>query len=182
VPADSATSRAGLDCGGGGAGIPAEPAAPAWYNGCVDMDIYDRYERDADQYLAMHGLRVPADMLPAVREILIRETRHEKDSYAGVGDIPGNTYLMGVCAAQLWHGGAVQDALLVHRARRTSMDATGAVDGQLLLGAGVTRTKEYFSAMGTDEARQLLADVAWLEESYDAEGYAAYLDRWYRIA
>jgi hypothetical protein len=146
------------------------------------MDVYDQHERDADQYLATHGLRIAADMLPAVREILVRETRHEADTYAGEGAVPGNTHLMRICAAQLWHAGAVEDALLVHRARRTSMDATGAVDGQLMLGAGVARTKEYLTALGTDEAREILDDVAWLEEDYDAERYAADLDDWYRTA
>ncbi|MEV7328292.1 hypothetical protein [Micromonospora sp. NPDC093244] len=148
----------------------------------MGMDIYDQYERDADQYLATHGLRVVADVLPAVREILIRETRHEADTYSGEGTVPGNTHLMRICAAQLWHGGAVEDAVLVRRARRTSMDATGAIDGQLMLGAGVARTKEYFTALGTDEAREILDEIAWLEESYDAERYAADLDDWYRCA
>jgi hypothetical protein len=144
------------------------------------MDIYDRYERDADQYLATYGLRIDPDMLPMVRDTLIRETRHEADTYAGRGTVPGNTYLMRICAAQLWHAGAVEDALLVHRARRTSMDATGAVDGQLMLGAGVARTKDYCETLGTAEAREILDDIAWLEESYDADRYAAELDGWYR--
>jgi hypothetical protein len=148
----------------------------------MEMDIYDRYERDADQYLATHGLRVAAEMLPAVRETLIRETRHEADAYAGTGTAPGNTSLMRICAAQLWHAGVVEDALLVHRARRTSMDATGAVDGQLMLGAGVARTKEYLTALGTDEARAILDEIPLLAELYDAERYAAELDDWYRTA
>ena len=143
------------------------------------MDIYDRYEEEADRYLAAHGLRVPAGKLPAVREILVRETRHEADTYAGVGTVPGNTELMGICAAQLWHGGAVEDALLIHRARRTSMDATGAVDGQLMLGAGVARTTDYLRALDTDEARQILDDITWLAQSYDAERFAADLDNRY---
>ena len=146
------------------------------------MDIYDRYEREADRYLATHGLRVDADRLPMVRETLIRETRHEADTYAGRGTVPGNTALMRICAAQLWHAGAVEDALLVHRARRTSMDAAGTVDGQLMLGAGVARTKEYLAALGTAEAREILDDIAWLEEFYDAERYAADLDNWYRTS
>lgn len=139
----------------------------------MEMDIYERYERDAEQHLATHGLHVSADLLPAVREILVRETRHEADAYAGAGTVPGNTSLMRICAAQLWHAGAVEDVLLIHRARRTSMDATGAVDAQLLLGAGVARTKEFLTALGTDEARAILADIAWLEPDYDAERYGA---------
>jgi hypothetical protein len=148
----------------------------------MEVDIYDRYEREADQYLVTYGLRVAVDMLPAVREILIRETRHERAAYSGAGTIPGNTSLMRICAAQLWHAGVVEDALLIHRARRTSMDATGVVDGHLMLGAGVARTKEYLTALGTVEARQMLNDIAWLEESYDCERYAAELDDWYRTA
>ena len=148
----------------------------------MELDIYDRYEREADQYLVTHGLRVAVDMLPTVREILIRETRHERAAYSGAGTIPGNTSLMRICAVQLWHAGVVEDALLIHRARRTSMDATGAVDGQLMLGAGVARTKEYLTALGTVEAREILNDIAWLEESYDSERYAAELDDWYRSA
>ncbi|HYN94121.1 MAG TPA: hypothetical protein VES42_09770, partial [Pilimelia sp.] len=63
----------------------------------------------------------------------------------------------------------------------TSMDATGAIDAHLMLGAGVARTKEYCAALGTDEAREILDAIAWLEEeSYDAERYAAELDAWYR--
>ena len=146
------------------------------------MDIYDEYERVADQYLTAYGLRVSTDMLPAVRELLVRETWHEADLYTGRGAVPGNTSLMRICAAQLWHAGAVEDALLVHRARRTSMDATGAVDAELMLGAGLTHTKDYFTALGTDEAREVLDDIACVEEPYDAERYAAYLDDYYRPA
>lgn len=149
--------------------------APPCYNRRLEMDIYDRYERDAEQYLTTHGLHVPADLLPAVREILVRETRQEADIYAGAGTVPGNTCLMRICAAQLWHAGVVEDVLLIHRARRTSMDATGAVDTPLLLGAGVARTKEFLTALGTDEARAILTDIAWVEPDYDAERYAAQL-------
>jgi hypothetical protein len=152
------------------------------YTDRMEMDIYDRYEQEADQYVATYGLRVAADMLPMVRETLVRETRHERAVYAGTGTTRGNTQLMRVCAAQLWHGGAVEDALLIHRARRASMDATGAVDGQLMLGAGVARTKEYFTALGTDEAREILDDIAWLKDSYDAERCAAGLEAYYRTA
>lgn len=146
------------------------------------MDIYDEYERAADEYLATYGLRVATDMLPAVRAVLIRQTEHEADTYAGRGNVPGNTSLMRICAAQLWHGGAVEDALLVHRARRTSMDATGAVDGELMLGAGLGRTKEYLTALGTKEATKALHDVACLDDSYDGDRYAAYLDDYYRTS
>ncbi|MEV4701674.1 hypothetical protein [Actinoplanes sp. NPDC049316] len=146
----------------------------------MESSIYDRYEQDADQYLATYGLRVPTEMLPAVRQILLREIRHEAATYAGESTVPGNTSLMRICAAQLWHAGVVEDALLIHRARRTSMDATGAIDGQLMLGAGVARTKEFLAALGTAEAREILADIAWLEDDYDPERYAADLDDWYR--
>ncbi|MEV6812146.1 hypothetical protein [Micromonospora sp. NPDC051296] len=148
----------------------------------MGMDIDDQYERDADQHLAAYGLRVAADQVPIVRDVLMRETRHEADTYAGKGTVPGNTQLMRICAVQLWHAGTVKDALLVHRARRTSMDATGAVDAELMLGAGVARTKEYLATLGTDEARAILDEIAWMEESYDAERYAAFLDTYYRTA
>ena len=144
------------------------------------MDIYDQYERDADQYLATYGLRVGAGMLPGVRAILLRETRHEADTYTGRGSVPGNTSLMRICAAQLWHGSAVEDALLVHRARRTSMDATGAVGAELMLGAGLVRTKGYLTALGTTEAKEALDNVTCMDEFYDAGRYAAYLDDYYR--
>jgi hypothetical protein len=146
------------------------------------MNIYDQYERDADRYLSSYGLRVGTEMLPTVRATLIRETRHEADTYAGRDSVPGNTSLMRICAAQLWHGGAVEDALLVHRARRTSMDATGAVDAELMLGAGVARTKQYLTALGTEEAKEALDAVAGVDEFYDAGRYAAYLDDYYRTA
>ncbi|WCN79517.1 hypothetical protein [Micromonospora sp. LH3U1] len=144
------------------------------------MDIYDQYERDAEEHLAAYGLRVGADQVPTVREVLVRETQREADTYAGMGTVPGNTQLMRICAVQLWHAGTVEDALLVHRARGTSMDATGAVDAELMLGAGVVRTKEYLAALCTDEARELLNEIAWVEESYDAGRYAAFLDTYYR--
>lgn len=146
------------------------------------MNIDDQYERDADQHLAAYGLRVAADQVPIVRDVLMRETRHEADTYAGKGSVPGNTQLMRICAVQLWHAGAVEDALVVHRARRTSMDATGAVDVELMLGAGVARTKEYLATLCTDEAREILDEIAWVEESYDAERYEAFLDKYYRTA
>nr|WTA65368.1 hypothetical protein OHB51_22955 [Micromonospora sp. NBC_00855] len=109
----------------------------------MGADIYDRYERDAEDHLAAYGLRVSDDQVPIIRNILVRETRHEADTYAGLGSVPGNTQLMRICAIRLWHAGAVEDVLLVHRARGTSMDATGAVDVELMLGAGVATTKEY---------------------------------------
>ncbi len=143
------------------------------------MDIYDQHERDADRYLSTYGLRVGTEMLPTVRATLIRETRHEADTYAGRDSVPGNTSLMRICAVQLWHGGAVEDALLVHRARRTSMDATGAVDAELMLGAGVARTTEYLTALDITEALDAVAGVA---EFYDAGRFAAYLDDYYRAA
>ncbi|MCG5445750.1 hypothetical protein NIE79_004271 [Micromonospora sp. NIE79] len=143
------------------------------------MDIYDQYERDAEEHLAAYGLRVSADQIPIVRNLLVREIRHETDTYAGLGTVPGNTELMRICAIQLWHAGAVEDVLLVNRARGTSMDATGAVDVELMLGAGVFRTKEYLVTLGTEEARKILDEIAWVEESYDAGHYAAFLDRYY---
>ena len=146
------------------------------------MDVYDQYERDADQYLATYGLRVATDMLPAVRVVLIRETGHEADTYAGRGSVPGNTSLMRICAARLRHGGAVEDVLLVHRACRTSMDATGAVDAELMLGAGLARTKQYLRAVGTKEASEAFDDLACVDEWYDRERYAANLDDYYRTA
>ncbi|MGI5175873.1 hypothetical protein ACQEVZ_06020 [Dactylosporangium sp. CA-152071] len=146
----------------------------------ADPDIYDRYEREADEYLASHGLRVAAEMLPAVRAAIVRETRHEADFSAGRGSVPGNTSLMRICVAQLWHGGAVEDALLVCRARRTSMDATGAIDGELMLGAGVLPTRWYLVALGTDEASEALRYVSSLAEGYEAGRFAADLDDYYR--
>lgn len=143
------------------------------------MDIYDQHERDADAYLAAHGLRVPAGMLPTVRAILSRETRHEASTYAGTGAVPGNTALMRICAAQLWHAGIVEDTLLIHRARRTSMDATGAIDAELLPGAGIARTRAYLTALATDEAHTILTDIDHLADDYDPTRYAARLAAWY---
>lgn len=145
----------------------------------MGADIYDRYERDAEDHLAAYGLRVRDDQVPIIRNILVRETRHEADTYVGLGTVPGNTQLMRICAIQLWHAGAVEDVLLVHRARGTSMDATGAVDVELMLGAGVATTKEYLAALGTEEAQGILDEIAWVEESYDAAHYTAFLDRYY---
>ncbi|MEV4537521.1 hypothetical protein AB0J82_27460 [Asanoa sp. NPDC049518] len=139
----------------------------------------DNDERVADEYFAAYGLRVAAAQLPAVRDLLVRETRREADAYAGRGGAGGNTDLMRICAAQLWHAGVVEDVLLIDRARATSMDATASLDGQMLLGAGVARTKDYLAALGTEEARQILDYVALLEDDYDAVRYAAELDRWY---
>ncbi|MBM0229699.1 MULTISPECIES: hypothetical protein [Micromonospora] len=144
------------------------------------MDIYDQYERDADQHLAAYGLRVAAGQVPIVRDVLMRETQREAETYAGTGTVPGNTQLMRICAVQLWHVGAVEDALVVHRARGTSMDATGAIDAELMLGAGVAKTKDYLATVCTEEAREILEVIAWVEESYDPGRYAAFLDRYYR--
>lgn len=146
----------------------------------MGMDIYDQYERDADQHLAAYGLRVGADQVSIVRDVLVREARREAETYSGTGTVPGNTQLMRMCAVQLWHVGAVEDALLVHRARGTSMDAAGAIDAELMLGAGVARTKEYLTTVCTEEAREILDVITWVEEAYDPGHYAAFLDRYYR--
>ncbi|MGC4897292.1 hypothetical protein [Micromonospora sp. DT31] len=145
------------------------------------MGVYDQHEREAAQHLAVFGLRVEVGQVPVVRAALVREARREADFYAGSGAVPGNTQRMRICAVELWHAGAAEDALLVHRARGTSMDASGAVDAELMLGAGVARTKEYLTALCTDEAREILDQIAWMEESYDAERYAAFLDDYYRV-
>lgn len=50
-----------------------------------------------------------------------------------------------------------------------------------MLGAGVAATRRYLTALATDEAREILDDIAWLAESYDPDRYAADLDAWYGI-
>ncbi|WP_410816661.1 hypothetical protein [Micromonospora sp. 050-3] len=59
------------------------------------------------------------------------------------------------------------------------MDATGAVEVELMLGADVARTKEYLATLGTEEAREILDEIVWVQESYDAGHYAAFLGRYY---
>lgn len=144
----------------------------------MTVNVYDQHERDADEHLATYGLRVPPDVLPTIRAILIRETRHEADTYAGRGGPPGNTALMRVCAARPSSGTAAPP--------RTPCSCTGRAapawtrpapsTPSSCLGAGPARTREYLTAAGATEA---LDDIAGVDEPYDAGRYAAYLDAYY---
>ena len=63
---------------------------------------------DEDGWLRRHGLHPQGRDLEEVRALLVEQTRLERRGQ-GLGD----TLLMRLCCVQLFHGGALDDVLLV---------------------------------------------------------------------
>lgn len=109
---------------------------------------------DEDEALAVFGLPARAEALPRLRALLAAETQKEAASQGR-----GDTDVMRLVCVQLFMAGAVDDCLAVWAAKRASMDANGAIDLELMLGAGLGATVAYLEGRGDPMARAALAAI-----------------------
>ncbi len=120
-----------------------------------------------DKWLLRFGLSPSQNQLSEIRETLRNEIAEESRSQ-GCGD----TDLMKLCCVQLFNSGTLDDALLVWRAKTSSMDTDGSIDVQLLCGKGQEETKNHLIGLGTEEARMAFDRVRACEGSGDFEGFS----------
>jgi hypothetical protein len=118
-------------------------------------------------WLLRFGLTVSADDLPDIRAALTVETNKERESQGR-----GDTELMKLCCVQLFGYGDVEDALLIWRAKSASMDASCAVDVQLLCGAGLDATKAFLAGHGSPDAERARARILDCEECGDFDEFS----------
>ena len=117
---------------------------------------------DESAALAKFGLMPDAAQCAEVRALLEAETANEREAQGR-----GDTELMRVCCVQLFNLGAVDDILRIWAAKSASMDANGAIDMQLLCGAGLERTKAHLRGREDAAARAALARICDVEDAGD---------------
>lgn len=113
---------------------------------------------DEDEWLARHGLRPAADVLPEIRALLAGQAEIERATYAGELDTDeeADHQLMRLFCIQLFGFGHLEDVPLIWYAKQRSMDTSGAIDIQLLCGAGVDETEAHLNANGPEDALDYL--------------------------
>lgn len=113
---------------------------------------------DADDWLARHGLRPDAGLLPELRARLAHEAEIERATYADeyTGDAEADHELMRLICAQLFGFGLLEDVPLIWYAKERSMDTSFAIDIQMLCGAGYDETEAYLAANGPEDALDYL--------------------------
>jgi hypothetical protein len=129
-----------------------------------------------DECLKLFGLRPSTEQVGAITKLLEEQTELETAAQ-GAGD----TELMRLLCAQLFNTRAVAHSLRIWGAKSASMDADGAIDIQLLCGAGLPETQLFLRDSGE------LAALARIEKSvksgafdgFSVDDYAAFLDRYY---
>lgn len=122
---------------------------------------------DEDELLERLGLAPAACELDAVRALLADQTARERRCQ---GD--GDTDVMRLCCVQLFSAGELRDVLPIWAAKTASFDAAGAVDVQLLCGAGLEATKRFLRGQPSREAEAALSHVLQCERSGDFAGFS----------
>ncbi|MFI1869421.1 hypothetical protein [Streptomyces jumonjinensis] len=122
---------------------------------------------DEDEWLLRHGLHPDERGLDERRTLLAERTRLERES-RGQGDTP----LMRLCCVQLFHAGALDDVLLIWRAKTAGFDASCSIDIQLLCGGGLSRTRTYLASHPTKEHQSALRRLSDCEEAGDFDGFS----------
>ncbi|MGI5137417.1 MULTISPECIES: hypothetical protein [unclassified Streptomyces] len=122
---------------------------------------------DEDESLHRYGLHPAGASLDEVRELLALQTQMEQ-----VAQGNGDTELMKLCCVQLFNAGALDDVLLIWKAKSASMDADCSIDVQLLCGSGLPDTKAYLSAQRLPEAKAVLRRLLDAEEAGDFEDFS----------
>ncbi|MEU8526707.1 MULTISPECIES: hypothetical protein [Streptomyces] len=121
---------------------------------------------DEDTWLERHGLHPEGPALDEVRALLSEQTGRERQSQG-----LGNTILMRLCCVQLFNGAALDDVLLIWRAKTASWDASISIDVQLLCGAGLAASKEYLAGLRTEEAEAALRRIVAAEQGGEFEDF-----------
>ena len=83
-----------------------------------------------------------------------------------------DTQLMTLCCVQLFNAGQLADVLTIWQAKRSSVDASIAIDVQLLCGAGLDETKAYLRAQNSDIASAALRYLLECEAARDFEDFS----------
>ena len=139
------------------------------------------YTMDEAKSLDRFGLEPNESDLPAIRELLARETQAESQLQGS-----GDTEFMKLCCVQLFGWGDLRDVLLIWEAKNASMDAACAIDIQLLCGAGLGATKEYLEGLTDRRAAEALRYLRECEAAGDFDGFSpddwmkSYRDYYYR--
>ena len=115
--------------------------------------------REIDPYLEKYGLVPNIADLPAVRELLAKEAEAERVGEERMDD------LALLCCVQLFSRGLLEDVLRIWEAKQSGFDLFCYLDGEFLLGAGITETIAYLQDVGSEEA-ELALD--YITEGYDA--------------
>jgi hypothetical protein len=127
-----------------------------------------------DEALDLFGIPATASSLPKIRGLLSAEAEKENRSQGR-----GDTALMKLLSVNLFLHGHPDDALVVWRAKTSSMDADASIDIQLLCGAGAEATLEFLKSRSDKEASAALARINECAASGDfiafsPEGYRSF--------
>lgn len=122
---------------------------------------------DEDEWLLRHGLHLDERGLEETRTLLAEQARLEGETQG-----QGDTALMRLCCVQLFHAGALEDALLIWRAKTASFDADCSIDIQLLCGGGLDRTRAYLAARRPEEGGPVLDRLLRCERAGDFDGFS----------
>lgn len=117
--------------------------------------------------LTRFGLCPGAEDWPLIRDVLSAEVYQERLSQGR-----GNTELIKLCCVQLFSQGQKDDILAIWRAKTASLDADGAVEVQLLCGAGLETTQAYLSALSQPAAQAALARIRQCVAAGDFEEFS----------
>ncbi|HEX5569015.1 MAG TPA: DUF4291 family protein [Streptomyces sp.] len=178
----SSVSEAGL-CGALHGADPQDAGEPAWHDPGFRCPGDQPWRRsvvmDEGESLHRYGLRPAGASLDEVRGLLTVQTRLEQGTQGG-----GDTELMKLCCVQLFNSGALEDVLLIWKAKTASMDADCSIDIRVLCGSGLARTKAYLASQHLPEAeaalRRLLdAEEAGEFEDFSVEGHSAHCAAYY---
>jgi hypothetical protein len=110
------------------------------------------------------GVELDAASRAEILTLLQVETHKERTAQ---GD--GDTDLMKLLCTQLFLAGTVEDMLAIWAAKSASMDANGAIDVQLLCGAGLERTKAFLRERSEPAAAAALGRIVEAERAGEYE-------------
>ncbi len=113
-------------------------------------------------FIETYGLIPGAQHLEAIRNLLRLEVEKETREQ-GAGD----TELMKLFCIQLFSAGMLKDVPLIWEAKASSMDASAAIDVQLLCGAGIEETKDFLANYNAEWAQNALTYIAKCENTGD---------------
>lgn len=88
-------------------------------------------------------------------------------------DENGDHFLMRLLCVQLFSLGRVEDSLRVWRAKSCNFDTHGAIDVQLVCGAGLETTRAYLRQAGEDDAAEALQFLARCEAAGDFKDFSS---------
>src|SRR3954469_9152288 len=133
-----------------------------------------------DDALKQFGLKPRPEAASEIRSHLISELRKEESE-------SGDQSLIKLFFIQLFSIGYVEDSILIWTAKQTGFDLSISIDVQLLCGAGLSATKDFFRARYSEDARQALEYLSKCESAGDFERFSldsvlSYYRDYYNVA